>query len=416
MRSTMPRLTELVGGRLQQRRHLLGARRVAVQDRGGALGRDDDEDGVVLQEQPVGAPERERPAGPALAGDDADGRRADRQHGDERLGDGDGQAAAVGGRRRVGTGGVDQGDEREPPPLRELRGAAELAVPGRGGLPGLPTGTVRAPVPVDAGHHDAAPAEPRHRRHDGGVVLAGAVAAELAVLVEDRAEEVARRRAVVASGPPDRVPRVVDDHGFLDVVGLGERATSPVRVEQPHPGRERLVRRVGRHDLVDQPAGERGLRGVAVVAHGVPGERLDDARAGEADGRAGVGDDHVGERAVRGVDPARGRVREPGEDGQPGLAEPPDALGAARHLGERDHALLHPRAAGAVTATKGTPRSTAVAIAVATRSPWAAPIEPPRKPKRPTAATTRPAASWTVPTATDSSAPLRSRVAASFSG
>src|SRR5690606_33191133 len=112
-----------------------------------------------------------------------------------------------------------------------------------------------------------------------------------------------------------------------DVVGRGQRTVPQCGVEQVHEGFEvgRCVA-LGGHD-VDQPGGQGGLGGVAVLAHRCAGERLDHAWAGEADGGAGVGDDHVGQGAVGGVHAAGGRVGEVGEHRQAGVAQAADALG-----------------------------------------------------------------------------------------
>ena len=72
---------------------------------------------------------------------------------------------------------------------------------------------------------------------------------------------------------------------------------------------------------------------------------LDDARTGETDQRARLGDLHVAEHAVGGGDAAGGRVGQHHDVGLAGLAQALHRDRGARHLHEREDALLHARAA-----------------------------------------------------------------------
>ena len=72
---------------------------------------------------------------------------------------------------------------------------------------------------------------------------------------------------------------------------------------------------------------------------------LDDARAGEADDRAGLGDVDVAEHRVGRGDAAGRRIGQHDDIGQPRLAQTPHGDGRARHLHQREHAFLHARAA-----------------------------------------------------------------------
>jgi hypothetical protein len=67
---------------------------------------------------------------------------------------------------------------------------------------------------------------------------------------------------------------------------------------------------------------------------------------GEADQRAGLGDLDVAQHGVGGGDAAGGRVGQHRDEGQPRLAHHLRGDGGARHLHQRQDALLHPRAAG----------------------------------------------------------------------
>ena len=73
---------------------------------------------------------------------------------------------------------------------------------------------------------------------------------------------------------------------------------------------------------------------------------LDHARAGETDQRAGLGDLHVAQHGVGGSDAAGGWIGQHDDVRQLRLAQHLDADGGARHLHQRQDALLHPRAAG----------------------------------------------------------------------
>ena len=73
---------------------------------------------------------------------------------------------------------------------------------------------------------------------------------------------------------------------------------------------------------------------------------LDDARAGEADQRAGLGDLHVAQHGVGGGDAAGGRIGEHDDVGLLRLAQHLHRDRGARHLHQREDAFLHARAAG----------------------------------------------------------------------
>ena len=118
----------VAGVEAERRRRLLRLRGVTPEDRRAALGRDDRVDRVLLHQHPVRDRDRDGAAGAALADHDRDGRHAEpRHHG---LGTGDRAALTVllGGDARVGTGGVDEREEREAVPVGELHHAHRLAV------------------------------------------------------------------------------------------------------------------------------------------------------------------------------------------------------------------------------------------------------------------------------------------------
>ncbi len=67
--------------------------------------------------------------------------------------------------------------------------------------------------------------------------------------------------------------------------------------------------------------------------------------AGKADQRAGLGNVHIAQHGVGGGDAAGGGVGEDDDEGQAGFAQAQHGDGGARHLHQREDALLHARAA-----------------------------------------------------------------------
>ena len=121
---------------------------------------------------------------------------------------------------------------------------------------------------------------------------------------------------------PSRHRHVAQPEGALDPLGV------PVAADQP----------------VDEAVDVGGLGGVRVGRGRLARDLLDDARAGEADRRAGLGHPNVRKCGVRRVHPAGGRRPVDGEGQQPRACVGARRVGGARHLDEGDHALLHPRA------------------------------------------------------------------------
>jgi hypothetical protein len=74
---------------------------------------------------------------------------------------------------------------------------------------------------------------------------------------------------------------------------------------------------------------------------------FDDAGTGEADEGLGLRDVDVAQHGEAGRRPARRRIAEDGNKRQAGRAEPGDRGAGLDHLHQRQHALLHPGAAGA---------------------------------------------------------------------
>jgi len=72
---------------------------------------------------------------------------------------------------------------------------------------------------------------------------------------------------------------------------------------------------------------------------------LDDARPGETDHRARLGQDQIAEARVARHNARRGRMREDADVGQIFLRVIRECSGSFRHLHEAEHSLIHPRAA-----------------------------------------------------------------------
>ena len=110
--------------------------------------------------------------------------------------------------------------------------------------------------------------------------------------------------------------------------------------------RQRLAQLVAMHDHVDHAVRQQVLGLLEALGQLLADGLLDHARAGEADQRAGLGDVHVAQHGVGGGDAAGGRIGEHDEIGQARLAQALHGDRGARHLHEREDALLHAGAAG----------------------------------------------------------------------
>ena len=98
-------------------------------------------------------------------------------------------------------------------------------------------------------------------------------------------------------------------------------------------------------DHVDHAVRQQVLGALEAVRQLLADGLLDDARAGEADQRAGLCDVDVAEHGVAGGDAARGRVGQDDDVRQARLAQALYGDGCARHLHQRHDAFLHARAA-----------------------------------------------------------------------
>ena len=101
-----------------------------------------------------------------------------------------------------------------------------------------------------------------------------------------------------------------------------------------------------RHDHVDHAVLHQIFGALEAFRQLFADRLLDDARAGKADQRAGLGDVHVAQHGVGGGDAAGGRVGQHDDIGQAGFLQPVDRDRGARQLHQRQDALLHARAAG----------------------------------------------------------------------
>ena len=100
------------------------------------------------------------------------------------------------------------------------------------------------------------------------------------------------------------------------------------------------------HDHVDHAVLEQIFGALEALRQLLADRLLDDARAGEADQRARLGDVDVAEHGVGGGDAAGRRIGEDDDVGKAGLLHHLHGDRGARQLHQREDALLHARAAG----------------------------------------------------------------------
>ena len=189
---------------------------------------------------------------------------------------------------------------------------------------------------------------------------------------------------------------------------------------QPAEPRDGLAQLVAVHDDVDHAVLEQIFGALKTLRQLLADGLLDDARAGEADQRAGLGEMHVAEHGVGGGDAAGRRIGEDDDVGQARVLHHVDGDGGARQLHQREDALLHARAARAGEEHVGRAAAATAASAPAMIASAAAmPSEPPMKSKSCTAATSGTPSTVPAPSMTASSSPVfafaafsRSRVAA----
>ncbi len=137
---------------------------------------------------------------------------------------------------------------------------------------------------------------------------------------------------------------------------LGHQPGDHVRglaVEHGEQHREAVAQLAAVHDQVDRALLEQELGALEafrqLLAHGL----LDHARAGEADQRVGLGDDHVAHEGKARRHAAHGGVGEQGDEGQPALGQAGDRRGGLGHLHQREQAFLHARATRGGDADEG---------------------------------------------------------------
>ena len=170
--------------------------------------------------------------------------------------------------------------------------------------------------------------------------------------------------------PLDAVERQIDALGMqrqqprqdgVDRRGVGAGALTSSRVRAPAARAARLARgRLGQepaqlgdgraqivamHHHIDHAVVAQIFRLLKSVRQFLANGLLDDARAGEADQRAGLGDLNVAEHRIGRGDAAGGRIGEHDDIRLARLAQPLHRDGGARHLHQRQNAFLHARAA-----------------------------------------------------------------------
>jgi hypothetical protein len=101
-------------------------------------------------------------------------------------------------------------------------------------------------------------------------------------------------------------------------------------------------------DQVEHAALEQERRALRLGWQLLLGDLLDHPRAGEADQRALLGDQHVAHAGVAGRHAAQGRVGQDGDVRHAGRAELRQGRDRLGHLHQREDALVHARAAGRI--------------------------------------------------------------------
>ncbi len=175
------------GGVLQRARSVLLARCVLPHDGGAALRRDYGVDRVLEHQHAVGDCQRKRSAGAAFTGDGSDGRHAEARHLEEVARDGLALAALLGAKTGVRAGEVDEGKYRAAELLRDLHGAQRLAIALGIGHAELARGALlQRPALEIADDHHGLIVKGGHAAAHRGIVAEGAVAVDLAEVVEER--------------------------------------------------------------------------------------------------------------------------------------------------------------------------------------------------------------------------------------
>ncbi len=271
--------------------------------------------------------------------------------------------------RQLGPEGVDDGHDRQAPPLRQDEPTSRGAQTGRGRCWPVDRSTVATKT---TGRPPACPDRPAPR-----CPFAGGSPRQLdpvADVVVDEAPGVHRSgparpaRTTTAERVPAERRRRPDPHrlrrawagrcGSAELVGrarrLPRRAPGDRRPEaqQRRPAQPK-VRPV--QDLVDDPVRHEVLGDLDACGNSAPVIAANGAGPEEPDEGPRLGRGQVAGGAQRGQDPARGRVAQVHEVRQARAAVLGEAAAMADHLHEGGRALLHPRPAGAGRASSGSP-------------------------------------------------------------
>ena len=130
------------------------------------------------------------------------------------------------------------------------------------------------------------------------------------------------------------------------VIGLAAEGNVGAGRKQAAQARQRIAQLVAVDDHIDHAVGQEVFGLLEALGQLLADGLLDDAGAGEADQRPWLGDLHVAQHGVGGGDAAGGGIRQHDDVGQARFAQLLHGNGRARHLHEREDALLHARATG----------------------------------------------------------------------
>ena len=123
--------------------------------------------------------------------------------------------------------------------------------------------------------------------------------------------------------------------------------------QQREQARELVAQLAAVDDHVERALLEQELGALEALGQLLANRLLDDARTGEADQRARLGDDDVGNEREARRHAAHRRIGQHGHERQPRLRQLLQHGRGLRHLEQRIHALLHARAAGGGHADEG---------------------------------------------------------------
>ena len=195
-------------GDLQCRRRLHFSIRVAPEDCGASLGRDDAIDGELLHQYPVANRDPQRPTAAPFAADDHDDGDADQHHLPQVYGDRFGDAALFGFHAGICGRRVDEDDDRPAELLGQLHDPQRFSIPFRARVAEVPEDLLLRVASFLVPHHTyRLLAVLGEARDDRVIVGKPAIAVEFIPAGEQPLDVIERVRPVRMSRDKDPLPR-----------------------------------------------------------------------------------------------------------------------------------------------------------------------------------------------------------------